>query len=650
MRERLFMKSELKTRLLKNLADAYSNHELRVNEEYQRGTIWKLPQKQGLIDSLLRDYQIPLFYVHLESRTNTYTDGVEQTAWIVDGQQRLAAIVAYLKNEFTLPDPLKAAPGTFAQIGQANLPSWTGKKFEELAPDDKERLLGRKLLVVEMTAEQNEVRGLFIRLQAGTPLTAQQKRDAWPGEFTNFVIRHAGKPGHRLSNPRRFFSLFPTPRAHRLTVDDGDHYVDGLVEVRKFFAGLAMTIMLRERLEVDFVDLKGKTLNDFYMENLDLAEGEPGALRVVRVLDLASQLPGFESLREGPRMSFQWAFHLALLVDSLDEGHYSAVWREDVISAFIAFKQEVANAKLHHRETLVSLPHHERFGRLLSGSGSDTADVIRMRHSFLLSELYSKIRIIPLDPDRRFDALEREVIWNRDRGLCQNPACERPGRRVPFREATIHHVIEHTVGGPTLLKNGVLICPECHVNRNEMQRLTSRFQEYLHRIYADPMQQPSGGVVTDARTSNGDGQSNGENDTDENGPRTAAGKLKIVIDWGALDVEHEKQTISEDTDSDSIIKLLVELIGRFGDSMKRQLSELPVIRYPLSKDPATAFLNRSRGTPYGSIRVPGTDLYFCPQSGRTEKVERLGKLFSQLTLPDGSDFPPDSVEVSIDAV
>jgi len=51
-------------------------------------------------------------------------------------------------------------------------------------------------------------------------------------------------------------------------VDDGDHYVDGLVEVRKFFAGLAMTIMLRERLEVDFVDLKGKTLNDFYMDNL----------------------------------------------------------------------------------------------------------------------------------------------------------------------------------------------------------------------------------------------------------------------------------------------------------------------------------------------------------------------------------------------
>lgn len=643
------MKSELKSHSLKNLADAYSTKELRVNEEYQRGTKWSLPQKQLLIDSLLRDYQIPLFYLHLESRTHTITHGVETTAWLVDGQQRLAAIVAYRKNEFSLPDPETAAPGTVVPVGLANLPTWTGKKFEELSSDDKERLLGRELLVVEMTAEQNEVRGLFIRLQAGTPLTAQEKRDAWPGEFTNFVIRHAGKPGHKLSNPRRFFSLFPNSRSRRLSVDDGDHYVDGLAEVRKFFAGLAMTVMLRERLEVDFVDLKGKTINDFYMDNLDLKDSDPEALRVVRVLDLVAQLPGFESLRDGPRMSSQWAFHLALLVDALDEGHYANLWQTDVVTAFVAFRQDVTNAQQHYRQTGESLPHHGRFGRLLSGSGSDTADGIRKRHSFLLAEVYSKINIIPLDPNRRFDALEREVIWNRDRGLCQNPACEQPGRRVPFRLATIHHVIEHMAGGSTKLQNGVLICPECHTHRDEMQRLTTRFQEYLQRIYANPELQ-RGGVVADSRNDVGDGQSDRESESDESGTHTTGGKLKIVIDWGALDVDREAQKIAEDKDSDSIIKLLGELIEAFGDPMKQQLTEFPVIRYPLSKDPATAFLNRAKGTPYNSIQVPGTDLYFCPQSQRTEKVERLRRLFSRLTLPDGSDFPPASVEVSIDAI
>ena len=97
-----------------------------------------------------------------------------------------------------------------------------------------------------MTADHpNEVRNLFIRLQAGTPLTAQEKRDAWPGKFTLFVIRHAGKPGHPLHNPKAFFNLFP--RSRRLSVADDEHYVDGLAETRKFFAGVAMTIMLRDR-------------------------------------------------------------------------------------------------------------------------------------------------------------------------------------------------------------------------------------------------------------------------------------------------------------------------------------------------------------------------------------------------------------------
>lgn len=641
------MKTDLKTRKLQSLAAAYSGKELRVKPEYQRGTVWKLPQKQGLIDSLLRGYQIPLFYVHLEARPNNYTGEVEKTAWLVDGQQRLAAIVGYLQNEFSLPDPKKAKPGSVLPPGTAQLPPWTGKKFDELQPAEKERLQDRDLLVIEMTADHpNEVRDLFIRLQAGTPLTAQEKRDAWPGDFTNFIIRHAGKPGHSLSSPKRFFNLFP--RSRGVSVDDGVHYVDGLAETRKFLAGLAMTIMVREKAEVDFVDLKGATINDFYLENLVLEEGDPGPLRVVRVLDLVAQLPDFESLREGRPMSFQWAFHLALLVDSLNEGRYAAIWREDVVRAFLAFRQEVANAQLHYRETHESRPHYERFSRLLSGSGSDTADVIRIRHSFLLSEVYAKIRLKPLDPQRLFDPLEKEVIWNRDRGICQSPQCQRPGRRVSFRDATIHHVVEHTVGGTTTLQNGILICPECHVNRADMLRLASHFQEYLGRLYANPAQQPAGAVVDGPTSSAGDGQSESERDADENGARSAAGRLKIVIDWGALDVDREKQTLSGGKASDLIVKLLVELIRAFGKPMEQQLTELPIIRFPLSKSPATAFVNGATGKPFSYMPVPGTDLHFCPQSGTVEKVTRLTTLFSRLALPDGSDFPEGSVECSLD--
>jgi hypothetical protein len=640
------MKSELKQRTLQNLADAYSCRELRVNPEFQRGAYkWTLAQNQGLIDSLLRGYQIPLFYVHLLQKENAFTGSVETTADLVDGQQRLAAILSYLHNEFSLPNPLSAAPGTALPVRGPELPRWSGKKFEELDPDDKAGLLGRELLVVQMTEDApNEARDLFIRLQAGTPLTAQEKRDAWPGEFTNFVIRHAGKPGHRLSNPKAFFNLFR--RARRLSVDDDEHYVDGLAEARKFFAGLAMTIMVRARSGVDFVDLKGKVINEFYKEreNLELSEQDLAAQRVVRVLDEIAQLPGFESLRNEKPMSFQWAFHLALLVDSLIGGNYAPAWRNDVINAFIEFRAEEARARLHHRETKESLPHYERFGRLLAGSGSDTADIIRSRHSFLLAQMFPKIRITPRDPNRCFDTLEKEVIWDRDRGLCQNPGCERPGRRVAFSDARIHHVHEHTAGGPTTLQNGILVCDKCHASRPEMQRLTSHFQEYLGRIYATSRHETAGQAEIAPRP----GEISGQGDGDESGARTTGGRLKILIRWGELDVDREEQTISDDQASASVVRLLVELINAFGESMKQQLTELPVIRYPLSKD-RSGFVTAT-GQQLGSILVPGTDLYFCPHSDNRQKATQLKRLLSQLTLPDGRDFPPDSVEPSLDAV
>jgi len=101
--------------------------------------------------------------------------------------------------------------------------------------------------------------------------------------------------------------------------------------------------------------------------------------------------------------------------------------------------------------------------------------------------------------------------------------------------------------------------------------------------------------------------------------------------------------------SDLIVKLLFELISEFRKSMEQQLTELPVIRYPLSRAPATAFLNHATGKPFSSLPVPGTDLHFCPHSSTPEKVTRLTTLFSRLVLPDGTGFPEGSVQCSMES-
>ena len=639
------MKSESKSQTLHKLAAAYEAKELRVRPEYQRGTVWKLPQKQGLIDSLLKGYQIPLIYVHLEQRPNNYTGGIEITAWLVDGQQRLAAIVGFLNGEFALPDPRKAKANSVLPPSVSQVPSWAGQTYDTLAVEDRNRLRDRELLVVEMVADNpNEVRDLFIRLQAGTPLTAQEKRDAWPGDFTNFVIRHAGKPGHSQSHPKPFFNI--CKKAKALSVDDGSHYVDGLADTRKFFAGLAMTIICRQRAGVDFVDLKGSTINDFYIANLVLDAADQAVVRVESVLDIAPQLPNWNRLQAGRSLSFQWAFHFAVLIDSLVQGSFASGWKARVIETFLDFKAKVAEAQVHYRKNRESLPHHERFGRLLSGSGSDTADIIRVRHAFLLAEVYPKLELRQLDQHRLFDPLEKEVIWNRDRGMCQCPSCERTDRLVPFAEATVHHVEEHSAGGQTVLGNGVLVCPQCHSNRFEMQRLTGHFQAYLERIYA---KSPGTGVVGPIPIGESDSLLAGQmEEGNENGrERPGRSHIRIVVDWGALDVDREKETLEEPQASATVVKLIAELIKEFGEAMTSQLREIPVLRYPLSDKPEEAFVNLQTGKTFSYIPVPGTDLFFCPQSSSAEKVRRLSELFGRLVLPDDRVFPEGSVEVTL---
>lgn len=78
-----------------------------------------------------------------------------------------------------------------------------------------------------------------------------------------------------------------------------------LLSLQEGLPSISRSDVSRETSAADFVDLKGKTISDFYMETLDFPESDPGAMRVVHLLDVIAQLPKFASLKEGAPMSFQ---------------------------------------------------------------------------------------------------------------------------------------------------------------------------------------------------------------------------------------------------------------------------------------------------------------------------------------------------------
>src|SRR6185312_533297 len=78
----------------------YRDGTLIVNRQYQRKLVWTVAEKQRLIDSILKDYPLPLFLLADKGSL----PGQQPTLEVIDGMQRLNAIFSYIEHGFLLDD------------------------------------------------------------------------------------------------------------------------------------------------------------------------------------------------------------------------------------------------------------------------------------------------------------------------------------------------------------------------------------------------------------------------------------------------------------------------------------------------------------------------------------------------------------------
>lgn len=142
---------------------------INTNPDYQRPAVWTKPQKQLLIDSMLREYDVPKIYLH---RTG------DKTYDVIDGQQRLRTIWEYFEGGFALAKDADPVDGYEV----------AGKKYEDLDMDILDKLNSYNLdFVILDNVTEDEIREMFLRLQNGTTLKAQEKRNAYPGNMRDYI-------------------------------------------------------------------------------------------------------------------------------------------------------------------------------------------------------------------------------------------------------------------------------------------------------------------------------------------------------------------------------------------------------------------------------------------------------------------------------
>ena len=131
-----------------------------IKAPFQRNPVWSDRQKSSLIDTILLEYPIPELY--MQELTETSGD---QKHVVVDGQQRIRAVLSFVAGEFELDD---------------ESPHWGALEFDDLSPDDRKKLFEYNFIVrllPEMPDE--ELRAIFQRINRNTvTLNPQELRHA----------------------------------------------------------------------------------------------------------------------------------------------------------------------------------------------------------------------------------------------------------------------------------------------------------------------------------------------------------------------------------------------------------------------------------------------------------------------------------------
>ena len=438
------MESEREYISVRELLDLRKQQMLIANPEYQRGEVWKEPQKKKLIDSIMRGYPLPVVYLHhITQQAAGYTNTRLE---IVDGQQRLNCIEAFHAGAFPLFHPIHDdAQARFPRFLQKQECPWGQHTFDSLPEELKKSFLEAKLPVAYISSKNShEVRDLFVRLQGGLPLTPQEKRDALPGDFCDFVLKLGGKSGLVKYPGQPFFRLVSAPSQNR-------------GGTRTLAAQIAMLFLTRREKGPDaFTDITSGEVDDYYHRYIDFDSSSSECQRLIKILHSLHNCLG-DGKR--PKLRAHLAIHLVLFADDVWDNYVPGGWQGGLAHAVDKFIAELASAsKLANNFPTAPNRMWSGYGQW-ARTGSNSRVTIERRHRFFVEWMHETLEpyLLKKDSTRTFGDLDRQIIYYRDGKKCQ--IC---GNDVSWADVEVHHVIEHHLGGQTDLDNGALVHGDCH--------------------------------------------------------------------------------------------------------------------------------------------------------------------------------------------
>jgi len=412
------MQREVKNTAIESFCKKLERGHIVLDPDWQRKSIWTLQQKSLLIDSVLRDFEIPTIYL-LEGEKGDEGIPLE----VLDGQQRLRALSEYRKGEYTLSGNLRHVKCNGQLIPIASLSFLDLPEVLQIKIDDYQ--LSH---VVFRNLSEEDRSEIFQRFQNGTPLTPAERRNALDTPLAVVV---------RDLSVHSFLSACGMPNTR------GQHY------------NIAAQCLLHELVQsnveqINFVSLANRALDRFFQAPPDFKDVAQKVIFIYNKLQEANWdlLP----LRNNPLV-----VHVYVVGSHLFSNYALSV--DEFYKGLFKFHADMA---CYGAEDSLFLRSGDHFTQFKNAKSLSAKDIKKRAEIFLCYFLgcYSHLNI--LDGRRGFSESQKAVLWMQGGGICAK--CEEQ-----LNQTTWHadHVVPYSQGGKTSIENGQVLCAKCNLKKGE---------------------------------------------------------------------------------------------------------------------------------------------------------------------------------------
>lgn len=311
---------------------------LEIQPDFQRRAVWPDAAKIMLIDSILKKYPLPKIFVG-----TSIVDGSTKRI-IIDGQQRITAILEFLANKFSLQTPYSG--------------EYAGAFFKDLPVEAQTNFLSYNLDFNEFQNwSDEEVREVYNRVNKYSfSLTKQELRRAdFPGDFLKlsedlsvlefFEDAKIFTPANRrrladVEYTSELVSVLlhgPRDKKEDLDQDYLDHqaWPEAASFKERFGRVLKDIALIFSKEEFPIAKTRFRQKSDFYslFAAIDEIHQRGQGIVQARLPDLREELRGLDGLIEpsAPGLYGEYAIRCVSDANSLS----SRRWRTDFLKAFL---------------------------------------------------------------------------------------------------------------------------------------------------------------------------------------------------------------------------------------------------------------------------------------------------------------------------